>query len=84
LVFDESRCGMIQEYGRDSILIENVECVQEYEKAVVVVVDEDYEEHSIPKSQLHRYSDIQGLGDSGNLIITKWIAEKRGLWREGA
>lgn len=74
---------MIQEYGRNSILIENAECVNEYENSIIVTVDEDYEEHSIPRSQLHADSDIQGFGDSGNLIITKWIAEKRGLWREG-
>lgn len=74
---------MIQEYGRSSILIEDANCVQEFENSIIVVVDEDYEEHSIPKSQLHRDSDVRALGDSGNLIITKWIAEKRGLWREG-
>lgn len=74
---------MIQEYGRNSILIEGAECVNEYENSIIVTVDEDYEEHSIPRSQLHSDSDIHGFGDSGNLIITKWIAEKRGLWREG-
>jgi hypothetical protein len=74
---------MIQEYGRNSILIEDAECVQEFDNKIVVVVDEDFEEHDIPKSQLHSDSAVCGFGDSGNLIITKWIAEKRGLWREG-
>jgi len=74
---------MIQEYGRSSILIEGANCVQEFENNIIVVVDEDFEEHSIPKSQLHSDSDVRALGDSGNLIITKWIAERRGLWREG-
>ena len=76
---------MIQAYGRDSVLIENVECLSESGtgQSLIVVLEEDHDEHIIPKSQIHADSDIHETGDSGNLIITKWLAEKRGIWREG-
>ena len=68
-----------REYGRSSVLFENAECSGESENAIYVVFEEDHEEHCIPKSQIHKDSDIREYGDTGNLIITRWIAEKRGL-----
>lgn len=40
------------------------------------------EEAWIPKSQIHGRSQVNwetGIGQSGRLVITKWLAEKKGL-----
>lgn len=41
---------------------------------------EDGDELWIPRSQIHEDSEVTELHDSGNLVITKWLAEQKGLW----
>ena len=37
------------------------------------------EEVWIPKSQIHEDSEVYKEGTEGTLVITEWIAEKKGL-----
>jgi len=40
----------------------------------------DFDEVWIPKSQIHEDSEVNEMGDVGNLVITRWLAEQKGLW----
>lgn len=57
--------------------IDDVECVKETEKALLLVIDGD--EVWCPKSVIGDDSDIQGDGDTGRLVVQEWWAEKEGL-----
>lgn len=52
--------------------------VSETKKAILV----PYQEWGVwvPKSQIHPDSDVQGEGDTGELIISQWYAEQIGLY----
>lgn len=43
------------------------------------VETDDGEEHCIPHSQIHADSEVFRPGDEGLLVITRWIARKKGL-----
>lgn len=57
--------------------IENVVCLQESAKAILVQIGE--EEMWLPKSQIDESSEVTGDGDSGALRISKWIARTKGF-----
>lgn len=57
--------------------IPDVECLKESTDAILVVIEGD--EYWIPKSQILGDSEVQGEGDDGELIVTQWIAEQKGL-----
>jgi hypothetical protein len=57
--------------------IPDVECLKESTDAILVAIEGD--EYWIPKSQILEESEVQGEGDDGELIITQWIAEQKGL-----
>lgn len=65
------------EYDNRHSIFSDVTCLAEGEKSILV--DIDGEEHWIPKTQIHDDSDVFEKDTSGDLIITNWIAEKRGL-----
>lgn len=54
-------------------------CIKEGDQALLV--DIDGEEYWIPKSQIHDDSEVfdDKKNDRGTLVITEWIAEKKGL-----
>lgn len=54
--------------------------------AAVLVRIEGYEGGNvwIPQSQIHDDSEVSKLGDEGDLIITQWIAEQKGIEGEGS
>ena len=56
---------------------EEVTVLYESEKAILCEIDE--EEMWIPKSQIHDDSEVYKMGSEGILIISKWIAKKKGL-----
>jgi hypothetical protein len=37
------------------------------------------EEHWIPQSQIHEDSEVYAEGHTGTLIVSRWIAEQKGL-----
>jgi len=51
--------------------------IAESEKAIKVVIDG--EAHWIPQSQIHDDSEVWKKGDEGELVVTQWIAEQKGL-----
>jgi hypothetical protein len=50
----------------------------ETDKACLCLFD-DGVEHWIPKSQIHADSEVWQDGDEGVLVLTRWIAEQKGL-----
>ena len=57
-----------------------VTVVRESEKALLV--DYEGEEFWVPKSQIHADSEIYSsrqVGETGNLVLPYWLAEKKGL-----
>jgi len=69
--------------------ISNVEVVRETGAAICVRgrglssdpfgLSDPNEEGWIPLSQLHKRSEVRNVGDKGLLVISTWLAEKRGL-----
>lgn len=77
---------MAKRYGRvgsarqnANAIIEDVECVFETPKSIRVKIAGLEEEYWIPKSQLAPHSPVSGRGDEGQLIIPKWLADKKEL-----
>lgn len=66
------------------VLIANVVCIRESEKALFVRVpalDEDHpaSDKWIPKSQVNfDESEVKQAGDQGMLIVKEWIAREKG------
>ena len=69
-------------------LIEVAEVINETAKAILVRIEPtdsvlgmlDNDEQWIPKSQITEDSEVTGINDRGNLVITQWFAEKLGIW----
>lgn len=59
--------------------VSDVTCRRELDKAIVVWVDDLKEERVIPKSVILEESDVQGVGDEGDLVVETWFARKEGL-----
>lgn len=60
----------------------NCTVVRESEKAILVAFDPrtfGNEEHWIPLSQIKDRSKVKGGIDTGTLVITRWLAEQKGL-----
>ena len=58
--------------------IEDVECIKETEKAILVYGGDFDEETWIPISQVHDDSEVWKYGHFGTLIVNDWFAEKQG------
>lgn len=56
----------------------DAKCVAETEKAVLCVIDG--EDLWIPKGQILDESEVWKKGDEGTLVMTEWIAQKKGLF----
>lgn len=64
--------------GKDVYEIEDVIAKSETEKAIRVT-HEDGLDIWIPISQIDDDSEVYAQGDTGTLIISKWIAEQKGF-----
>ena len=62
---------------RESVTIDGAVCTAASEKAIKVRIDDA--EHWIPQSQIDDDSEVYQKGDEGKLVITRWIAEQKGL-----
>ena len=69
----------MEEYDRKYVKFEDVVCLKETEKAVLVSCDEFPQDIWIPVSQISDDSDVFAEGHEGDLIITRWIAEQKDL-----
>lgn len=65
--------------SEESVEFEGAVVVRETGAAILVSGIEDGEDVWIPKSQIHPDSEVWKDGDEGTLIITRWIAEQKGL-----
>ena len=77
---------MVSEYGKDAVEFEDCEVVAEKfwnnrnDRSAILVQIPGFEEPVwIPYSQIHDDSEIYAKGDTGSLIISRWIAEEKGL-----
>lgn len=61
----------------ETVEFTNVAAKRETDLAILCEIDGD--EIWIPKSQIAAESDVQGVHDDGTLIVTRWIAEEKGL-----
>lgn len=68
----------MREYGDLHIVIEDCEILYITDKGGVLCLIEG-EKHWLPQSQIHENSECWETGDKGELIISRWIAERRGL-----
>lgn len=64
-------------FGSDLVTIEDVEAIAETEGAILCDIDGD--EIWIPKSQIDESSEVSDDQDVGTLVVSRWIAEKKGL-----
>lgn len=56
-------------------VIENVECIHETEKALLVEVGNS--EHWIAKSMLHPTNAVKRKGDTGTLVLQRFVGQAR-------
>jgi hypothetical protein len=64
---------------KDAVVVGTADVIRDTGKALLVRIGEG--EHWIPQSQIHADSEVYSLSTSGGkLIVSKWIAEQRGLW----
>lgn len=61
----------------EPVTIEDVTATASSSKAILC--DIDGEEIWIPKRQIHDDSEVYAKGHTGKLVITRWIAEEKGL-----
>jgi hypothetical protein len=52
---------------------------KETEKALLVILEETGDEVWVPKSQIHDDSEVFKEGQSGEVVVSAWWAEKKGL-----
>jgi hypothetical protein len=62
---------------KEKVWIDGVTAKKETDKALLVEIDGD--EHWIPKSQIDDDSEVYQEGDEGELVVSLWIAEQKGL-----
>lgn len=58
------------------VRIADVECIASSDRAILCVIDGA--EHWIPQTQVTADSEVYGLGHKGELVITGWLARRRG------
>jgi hypothetical protein len=63
------------------VKFDDIKCRRETKDAILVEIDG--REMWVPKSQVHDDSEVYKSGTEGNLIISRWLAEKEGLEDEG-
>jgi hypothetical protein len=67
--------GRVEE--KEPVEFEDVKVEKETEMALLVEIEGD--KYWVPKSQVHKDSEVNEEGDEGTLITTRWWAEKEGL-----
>ncbi len=65
--------------SRDDVVELEVSEPVEAETSAAILVNIDGEKVWLPQSQIHADSEVYGKGHIGRLVITRWIAEQKGL-----
>lgn len=74
-----------KEHNSKNVSIMGAECIRETKSAVLIRVEIDgkgKQEFWVPQSQVHKDSEVWVKGDTGKLVISKWIAIERGFWEK--
>ena len=74
--------------SENTLIVEVTEVLKDTGKALLVRVDESDPVNEttddgtgwVPQSQIHEDSEVYQMGDSGSLVVTRWIAEQKGWW----
>lgn len=61
----------------DKASFEDVVCKKATDKALLVSINGD--DYWVPQSQVDDDSEVYREGDSGELVVSEWWAEKEGL-----
>lgn len=69
---------LVEKEGKEYVEIENVKSERSTDLAVCCLIDG--ESVWIPRSQIHDDSEVYDGHQEGTLLITKWIAEQKGLY----
>ena len=56
--------------------VNDVLCIRETEKALLVRTKKG-KELWLPKSQIHKDSEVQAMDEGGTLIVSKWIYDQK-------
>ena len=73
---------MAQMTGNDPFTVENVEVIMHTDKALLCRVDGmGGPEAWLPRKQLLAGTTVEFRGDFGVVVIPRWLAEDRQLWR---
>lgn len=62
-----------------TVEFENAEAIANSDNALLIQFEDREEAVWIPQSQIHDDSEVYQRGDKGTLVVTEWIAEKKGL-----
>lgn len=62
---------------KEKVWIQGALAKKETDKALLVEIDGD--EHWIPKSQIDDDSEVYQEGDEGELVVSMWLAEQKGI-----
>lgn len=62
---------------KNKVRLDDVKCLKATDAAILVEING--EEHWIPQSQIDDDSEVWKKGDEGRLVISEWLAEKKGL-----
>jgi hypothetical protein len=71
-----------EEAEDDGVAFDGATVARETASAILVLLDEEEygdAEYWIPKSQILERSEVKGGIDTGTLVITRWLAEQKGL-----
>jgi hypothetical protein len=63
----------------EKVNLGHARCIVQTPDAIQVQIDGEKTPRWIPQSQVHDDSDVYKLGTEGNLIVTLWWAEQKGL-----
>lgn len=61
----------------DKVTIRDVKVIKATDKALLVKIED--EEVWIPQSQIDDDSEVYKAGDEGDLVISQWIADQKGI-----
>ncbi len=65
------------EHDENAVACEDCYCKKDTGQALLINFGDD-DEAWVPSSQIHDDSEVYREGDEGRLVVTRWIAEKKG------
>lgn len=69
----------LEQYAYGWYQVKNTRCIRASERAVQVMFPRNPMPQWLPKSQLHkRANQIWDDGDTGTIVLSKWIAQQKG------